>query len=107
MCVFSLVLPRTFSHSCTAASIALYAWHAQGSFSYVYPHSHTLNEQHCLHLCFLSTTQDWLFLLLDVQIYNDKNHSEDVRVAFSLSPGAGWLCLAKPLCSLIFAVDVS
>lgn len=51
VCVFSLVLPRTFSHSCAAASIALYAWHAQGSFSYVYPHSHMLNEQHCLRLC--------------------------------------------------------
>lgn len=48
LCVFSLVLPRTFSHSCAAASVALYAWRAQGYFHYIHPHSHTLKEQHCL-----------------------------------------------------------
>lgn len=30
--MFSLVLPRTFSHSCASASVTLYAWRAQGYF---------------------------------------------------------------------------
>lgn len=85
--VFSLVLPRTFSYSCAAASNALYAWHAHGCFYYMNSHSHTLNEQCLLARCSYNFADD--LRLLDVQICSYSYQRAMAYAPFCITPIQG------------------